>query len=198
MKKIVDEFHPNNLVAIRKEHDLSQKDLGEILGVSYRQICNYETGERSLTIDKAMILSNKFNYSLDWIYNRSESCKEINTFKVDIRKFLSCDDDNVYLTIPENFWDYIHKISDIEGSINTKSAKSLAKLKAHSEFDKDSNNTTFFIITMPKEQFGKRYKNGNEWIPIASEHEADKSEHKPTEEQKQCLADFFGFFSKSE
>lgn len=198
MKYIVNEFHPNNLVDIRKEHEFSQKELGEILGVSSRQICNYETGERSLPIDKAMILSEKFNYSLDWIYSRTERKKEINTFKVDIRNFFSCDDDNVYLTIPKNFWDYIHTISEIEKSTNTQSAKSLLKFKAYSEYDKDNNDKIVFRITMPKEDFSAYIQSKDGLLPYSSEHENRIPKHRPTEEETKQIVDFFESLNKSE
>ena len=59
---------PNNLLSIREELKLTQKELGEILNVSVRQICNYETDETStLPLDKAILISKKWNYSLDYI-----------------------------------------------------------------------------------------------------------------------------------
>ena len=64
----VKEIYPCNLLELRKNLGLTQKELGEILGVSERMICNYETGEITLPIDKAIILSQRWNYTLDWIY----------------------------------------------------------------------------------------------------------------------------------
>ena len=93
-KKIIS----NNLLKIREELNYTQQELGQILDVSERMICYYETGLSSLPIDKAVLIRKKWNYSLDWIYNQDLSGKfhdvseETPDFLVDIRRFLKVSD----------------------------------------------------------------------------------------------------------
>ena len=70
-KKIIS----NNLLKIREELNYTQQELGQILDVSERMICYYETGLSSLPIDKAVLIRKKWNYSLGWIYNQDLSGK---------------------------------------------------------------------------------------------------------------------------
>lgn len=44
------------LVFLRKEKGLSQKDIGEILGVTYQQVGKYERGESQLSCSSAVKL----------------------------------------------------------------------------------------------------------------------------------------------
>jgi len=46
-------IYPNNLLSIREQQHLTQKQMGEILGVGERMISNYETGVYNLPLDKA-------------------------------------------------------------------------------------------------------------------------------------------------
>lgn len=115
------ERHPCNLLKLREELKLTQKQLGEILEVSERMICNYETGEITLPIDKALVLSKKYGYSLDWIYlvpvnAPSEKVVGYTKFIVDIRHFLSFSNDSVLFTIPNYYWEYIKKRNAITSS----------------------------------------------------------------------------------
>ena len=61
----------SNIYEIRAEQNLTQEELGELLGVSVRMIQSYEAGQTTLPLDKAMYLCEKWNYSLDQIYKYS-------------------------------------------------------------------------------------------------------------------------------
>ena len=52
---------------IRKDRDLSQKDIAKILGTSQVQYSRYEMGIRLLPIDKLVILANYYNVSTDYL-----------------------------------------------------------------------------------------------------------------------------------
>ena len=114
-KKIIS----NNLLKIREELNYTQQELGQILDVSERMICYYETGLSSLPIDKAVLIRKKWNYSLDWIYNQDLSGKfhdvseETPDFLVDIRRFLKVSDDKVVFSIPQDFWNYMSDLNEI-------------------------------------------------------------------------------------
>ena len=88
------------LAELREDLDLTQEQLAEILGVSTKMVSNYETGANALPIDKALILSEKYGYSLDWLYKKYninfDNCKD---FLIDIRKWVYQKDDKIYFSI---------------------------------------------------------------------------------------------------
>ncbi|SFP20091.1 DNA-binding transcriptional regulator, XRE-family HTH domain [Oscillibacter sp. PC13] len=52
---------------LRKEEHLSQQQLGEILGLTHKSISMIESGSRSTTIDKLVILAEYFHVSTDYL-----------------------------------------------------------------------------------------------------------------------------------
>ena len=54
-----------NLQTIRKQNQLSQEGLAEMLGVSRQAVSKWELGEGYPEVDKLLILSKKLNISLD-------------------------------------------------------------------------------------------------------------------------------------
>ena len=54
-----------NLKTIRKNHQLSQEELAELLGVSRQAVSKWELGEGYPEVDKLLLLSKKLNISLD-------------------------------------------------------------------------------------------------------------------------------------
>lgn len=52
---------------LRKQAGLSQKELGEILGLTSKSISTIESGLRSTTIDKLVILAEHFQVSTDYL-----------------------------------------------------------------------------------------------------------------------------------
>lgn len=52
---------------LRKEAGLSQKQLGEILGLSNKAICTMEGGSRGTTIEKLVLLAKYFHVSTDYL-----------------------------------------------------------------------------------------------------------------------------------
>ena len=59
----------DNLIALRKTHNLSQEELAERLRVSRQTISKYETGESLPDIDKCKLLAEIFDVSLDDLVN---------------------------------------------------------------------------------------------------------------------------------
>lgn len=57
----------NRLRDIRKDRDLTQKDIAKVLGTSQVQYSRYEIGVRLIPIDKLVILSNYYNVSTDYL-----------------------------------------------------------------------------------------------------------------------------------
>ena len=54
-----------NLQIIRREHQLSQEELAELLGVSRQAVSKWEQGQGYPEVEKLLLLSSKLNISLD-------------------------------------------------------------------------------------------------------------------------------------
>lgn len=108
------------LAELREDLDLTQEQLAEILGVSTKMVSNYETGTNALPIDKALILSEKYGYSLDWLYKRYNiNFDNHNDFLIDIRELVYRKDNKIYFSISDSYWNYIKKINSIRHSDKT-------------------------------------------------------------------------------
>ena len=57
---------------LRIEKKISQKALGEVLGISDRNIRFYETGEHRPDFEGLLILADYFQVSLDYLVGRSD------------------------------------------------------------------------------------------------------------------------------
>ncbi len=60
---------------LREDHDLTQKQIAEILNMSQTGYSKYETGENDLPTVVLIKLANYYNTSIDYLLNRT------NTFK---------------------------------------------------------------------------------------------------------------------
>lgn len=67
-----------NLVTLRKEHRLKQKELGKILDVSRTAISLYEKGEKKPSYRTLYRLGEYFGVSLNWLMGINASKAEIN------------------------------------------------------------------------------------------------------------------------
>lgn len=76
-----------HLKQLRKERFISQKELGDILGVSQTAIANYETGKRFPSQDILRLIARYFNCSIDYllgtnnIFNQQGIDKSIEDYK---------------------------------------------------------------------------------------------------------------------
>ena len=52
---------------LRKAAGLSQKELGEVLGLSQKAISTIESGQRGTTIEKLVVLAEYFHVSTDYL-----------------------------------------------------------------------------------------------------------------------------------
>lgn len=57
----------NRVYQLRKEAGLTQQQLGEILGLTHKSISMLESGGRSTTIDKLVLLAEYFHVSTDYL-----------------------------------------------------------------------------------------------------------------------------------
>lgn len=61
-------FNRYKLKQLRKEHKLTQQQLGELLGYKNNSICQIENGKRNMSIDKMVELAELFNISIDELF----------------------------------------------------------------------------------------------------------------------------------
>ena len=67
-----------NLKQLRKERQLSQEDLAEILDVSRQAVSKWEQGMGYPEVEKLLLLSNKLNVSLDYLIETELSQQSTN------------------------------------------------------------------------------------------------------------------------
>ena len=68
----------NNLKYCREELELTQKELGNILGVSITTISKWELGYDPITLKRLVKFCNLYNYSLDYVCGLSKNNKKYN------------------------------------------------------------------------------------------------------------------------
>lgn len=67
----------DRLKALRIERKLKQDDIAVIMGVTKTQVSDMERKRRTTTLEKAVILADYFNVSLDYLVGRTDK-PEIN------------------------------------------------------------------------------------------------------------------------
>ena len=65
-------FFSQRIYKLRKQRGLSQKELGEAVGLSHKAISTIESGSRSTTIEKLVLLADFFGVSTDYLLGRRE------------------------------------------------------------------------------------------------------------------------------
>ena len=65
-------FFSLRIYELRKQRGLSQKELGEAVGLSHKAISTIESGSRSTTIEKLVLLADFFGVSTDYLLGRRE------------------------------------------------------------------------------------------------------------------------------
>ena len=66
----------DNLVELRKIHDLSQEELADKIGVSRQTLSKYETGESLPDIEKCKLIADTFGVSIDDLLNYDSRSSE--------------------------------------------------------------------------------------------------------------------------
>lgn len=66
----------DNLVELRKIHELSQEELADKIGVSRQTLSKYETGESLPDIEKCKLLADVFGVSIDDLLNYDSTSNE--------------------------------------------------------------------------------------------------------------------------
>lgn len=197
------EIIPNNLLKIREELNYTQKDFGDILGVSERMVCNYETSnsnsdsapKSNLPIDKAVFISKKWNYSLDWIYAQSDSPnllsaynKERPNFMVDIRQFLKMSDDKIIFSIPYAFWEYMYSVNNVYQSNMSENERKRKIAELNGKYTSDNKTNIFKECSFCKDVFIQRMCFGEHCVPYGCKVHIGRRE--PSDKEKEEVTKF--------
>ncbi|NLV75923.1 MAG: helix-turn-helix transcriptional regulator [Tissierellia bacterium] len=62
---------------LRKQKNIKQSELGEMVGLSYTAISDIERGRRTTTIEKLVAIADYFEVSIDYLVGRTDN-PEIN------------------------------------------------------------------------------------------------------------------------
>ncbi|MGN0584475.1 MAG: helix-turn-helix domain-containing protein [Ruminococcus sp.] len=75
---------------LKEDADLTQKQVADIIGVSTNHYGKYERGETDLPFEKAIILSEYYNVSLDYLAGRTnrKNCLPDKQYADDINRIL--------------------------------------------------------------------------------------------------------------
>ena len=61
---------------LREDHDLNQKELAEILGISQRAYSHYENGTRKIPLDILVTLADYYQCSTDYLLGRTKKTEK--------------------------------------------------------------------------------------------------------------------------
>jgi len=67
----------NNLKAIRKQHNIHQKDLATAIGVSPKIVYKWENGSATPSIRAVLLLSHYLNIPIDSIFSIDDEIEEM-------------------------------------------------------------------------------------------------------------------------
>ncbi|MBE6913814.1 MAG: helix-turn-helix transcriptional regulator [Ruminococcaceae bacterium] len=181
----------SNTCEIRAELGLTQKELGQFLGVTDRAIQNYEALEPrySLPIEKAMLIHNKWNYSLDQIYLDFYQKPAFNKFNVDIRDFVSIAGESIVFSIPDYYWEYLKETKTINESDFLPHEKKRGIKSLEAEYLANSKSVVC-KCEIPISEFFTMIRFGKEEIPYVNEENSGTEFANPTEEQIKEADDF--------
>ena len=100
---------------IREWEGLTQETLAEELDTTPQTISLAERGVQMLSPEHARKITQKYSYTLDWIYGVSEIPKTENRkYYVDIREILSINDNTVQVKLPSDLYEYLRDLGNLQ------------------------------------------------------------------------------------
>lgn len=97
----MEEKNKNRLKEILEEIGFTKKAFADEIGSTQDMISQCVNGHKQVPIKLAMKICEKFNYSLDYIYNME--CKSM----IDFRELLKFEDNKIHIYIPRKYAEYI-------------------------------------------------------------------------------------------
>ena len=71
------EIFAERVKMLRKQQNIKQSELGEMVGLTYTAISDIERGRRTTTIEKLVAIADYFEVSIDYLVGRTDN-PEIN------------------------------------------------------------------------------------------------------------------------
>ena len=62
---------------IREDHDLTQKDIADLLATTRQQVSKWETGTQMMGVDKYITLAKHYNISLDYLLGLTDTPRKL-------------------------------------------------------------------------------------------------------------------------
>lgn len=87
---------------LRKDNNLTLRELGEKLNLSFSILAMYERGERTPPVDKLLLLADFFSVSLDYLLGKSDKKNNSLNIAVSSEDYESDERDKVYKLLNEN------------------------------------------------------------------------------------------------
>ena len=74
-----------NLRYARENLELKQKEIADILGVTYSTVSGWETGKDTIPLKQLVEFANKFNFSLDYLFGIKDYNENYEPLKIDLK-----------------------------------------------------------------------------------------------------------------
>lgn len=68
-------IYNNRIKYCRQEHDITQKELGELFGVHETTVSGWENAQDTIPLKKLIKFCNEYNYSLDYVLSLDDNNK---------------------------------------------------------------------------------------------------------------------------
>lgn len=75
-----------NLRYCRENLELKQKEIAEILGVTYSTVSGWETGKDTIPLKQLIEFANKFNLSLDYLFGLNNTNEKYKPLNIDLKQ----------------------------------------------------------------------------------------------------------------
>lgn len=69
------EIFAERVKMLRKQQNIKQSELGEMVGLTYTAISDIERGRRTTTIEKLVAIADCFEVSIDYLVGRTDNPK---------------------------------------------------------------------------------------------------------------------------
>lgn len=156
----------SRLAALRKDKNLTQADLGKIIGMSKQGVNEIEKERSSIKDEKLYLLAECFNVSTDYLLGFTDKCELRDSYPptepelecLRLFRSLSADDQQRILETMK-VWKPLHKESAREkGSQTENQGKDVSNDKSLSDHDRDRKIAEKFAAQLQEQEDGSAHK----------------------------------------
>ncbi|MBQ2773208.1 MAG: helix-turn-helix transcriptional regulator [Clostridia bacterium] len=79
-------YYYQRLRDLREDHDRTQSEIAEFLGMKYQQYARYEIGEREIPLHHLISLAKYYNVSLDYLAGLTDTVRTLDGSRYRINK----------------------------------------------------------------------------------------------------------------